>query len=152
MLKVPTVASELRARRLRWLQQMVLFPEKSRSTLAALVGQSYWEPDSPIDNKGNLTSASSPWLLQFFDDLDALAKVNSLFRKDWSEFGWNAVYRKAFCDSSFAVLKSYREFDKSSIRIHTVHLPGMQKSKPYTSIDPSTAHPPGIEKPKTWSR
>ena len=152
MLKVPTVASELRARRLRWLQQMVLFPEKSRSTLAALVGQSYWEPDSPIDNKGNLTSASSPWLLQFFDDLDALAKVNSLFRKDWSEFGWNAVYRKAFCDSSFAVLKSYREFDKSSIRIHTVHLPGMQKSKPYTSIDPSTVHPPGIEKPKTWSR
>lgn len=110
------------------------YPEQSSSTIAALVGRSIWEPDSPLDTHGRLTATSNPWLKKYFDDLDALAKINASFRKVWQAIAWNAVYTDDFLEAPLAAIQSYHDPPKRSIRVQKSHItfPGMQKLKPYS--------------------
>jgi len=73
---------------------MLRYPHKSKSAIAAFVGQSIWERTAPLDAYGHLSEAANPWLMQYFDDLDAVAKINSSFRAVWHAFAWNAFYEK----------------------------------------------------------
>ena len=82
-LRIHTVSSELRYRRLSWLQSLASSGSKASSTFAALCGTTVWEQSEELDRDGNLSSSSNPWLRQFFQDLQILAKNDERFRKTW---------------------------------------------------------------------
>ena len=57
------VQIELRVRRLKWLQELVAFPENNKMVIAALLGTMQFEKSTPVPN---------PWADQMLDDIKSL--------------------------------------------------------------------------------
>ena len=71
MLRAPTIESELRARRVKWLQSIARQPEENRSLLAALTGKFEWDSSIQLSAGGGATSVTNPWLVQFLHELES---------------------------------------------------------------------------------
>ena len=69
-------AVELRVRRPKWLQMMLLHPESHIQPFGALFGHCYIGGMAPTDSHGRLTAVASPWLVQFYNDLWALREYD----------------------------------------------------------------------------
>eukprot|EP00971_Amphidinium_carterae_P061491 1217141-Amphidinium_carterae.1 len=61
----------LRIRRLKWLQQQVLFPSSSTLLRAVTFGHFSWEPSATLVD-GRLSERANPWALQWDADVQAL--------------------------------------------------------------------------------
>ena len=96
ILKIATLESELRARRVKWLQHLIKWPEAGAPTLHVLESRFLWESQEQIAANGKLTAATNPWTKQFFLDLKVAASVHSDFREQFQQFGWWSIYRHAF--------------------------------------------------------
>lgn len=77
--RVQTIASTLASRRLKWLQQLVKHSNLCAGTLALIYGCFLWEGKKQVGLGGRLTTASNPWLRQFYVDLKLLAMYDESF-------------------------------------------------------------------------
>eukprot|EP00930_Biecheleria_cincta_P040926 TRINITY_DN28022_c0_g1_i1.p1 TRINITY_DN28022_c0_g1~~TRINITY_DN28022_c0_g1_i1.p1 ORF type:complete len:170 (+),score=27.17 TRINITY_DN28022_c0_g1_i1:251-760(+) len=130
-----TIASELRHRRLSWLQSMARSEAKSASTFAALSGTSIWEKIEELDSEGSLTVHANPWLRQFFRDLQIYARHNSFFRKVWEERKWFAIFSDVFEGARFASVRTYIHEDSGNfLTSDDLLTPAMRRLKPYQCV------------------
>ena len=90
---------------------MVQHKSLTNITLAALHGTLLWEPVPPIDDNGNLTSSSHPWVRLFYADLSNLAQHNRQFSIDWSRDKWWSIFADSFQYVNTNKLKSYVDND-----------------------------------------
>ena len=96
-LGVATIASEMRSRRVKWLQQIGQHPENNLNMLAALTGSYGWDMIPQLTNDGWATERTNPWLTQFLEDLDAVCQDSEQVAKEILPVGWyGAFYSKAF--------------------------------------------------------
>ena len=97
LLHIPTVESELLARRLSWLQTMTRFPDHAKGMLSALHGFALWESQPTITPDGLLTAISNPWTRQFYSDLAFAAKHGSSeFASAWDRSHWWSIFSDEF--------------------------------------------------------
>eukprot|EP00972_Heterocapsa_arctica_P083711 12335209-Heterocapsa_arctica.AAC.1 len=75
-LHLPTVASYLRAQRMKWLKSIMWHPFHNATLLAALAGSSVWDDFSPLDELGVPRHTANPWLRQFWNDVHMLQSVS----------------------------------------------------------------------------
>lgn len=95
-LRVPTIASELRARRIRWLQNMCRWKTAGAITLHILESRFLWEHDDQIASNGRLTNLSSPWVVQFYRDIKIASEYCPRFQEQFILLGWWSIYTNAF--------------------------------------------------------
>lgn len=103
--RIADVATELRVRRLKWLQGVVLDPDGQCQLIAALFAQLPGEPEATLTEDG-LGDDANPWARQLDRDLRALAaeddgEVVREVAPDWRElFAPQAAERFAHIDVS----------------------------------------------------
>ena len=90
-----TIASILTFRRLRWLQNIAIFPEEHLQLLGALYGDLPWSRPQ-IDARGFATRWASPFLQQIFDDFDILALYNEAFSDSLGDSGIYVMFKDEF--------------------------------------------------------
>ena len=91
-LKVATIASELRSRRVKWLQQIGQHPEDNMNMLALLTGIYEWDVTPQLTNGGWATSETNPWLAQFLEDLVAVCQDSNFVAQEMLPAGWYGVF------------------------------------------------------------
>eukprot|EP00930_Biecheleria_cincta_P075218 TRINITY_DN6238_c0_g1_i1.p1 TRINITY_DN6238_c0_g1~~TRINITY_DN6238_c0_g1_i1.p1 ORF type:complete len:336 (-),score=45.12 TRINITY_DN6238_c0_g1_i1:318-1325(-) len=119
---VPTLQSELSARRLKWLQQLVRWYSAGAPTLHLLEAKFLWESEEQISQTGKLTQATNPWTLQFYSDIKTAVRKLPHLQQLFGSIGWWFIYTEEFqtikpCviksyDSAAAVVVSYEDFAK----------------------------------------
>ncbi len=103
VLKILSIERELRARRVKWLQNVTGRPEENVNMLAALTCRFGWEQIPQVDDNGWATKAANPWLVQFLCDLSKVAEVQHLFATQFAQQRWFAISaRPSFCSSMLA--------------------------------------------------
>ena len=95
-LRVHTIASELRYRRLRWLQSLLSTGEKGYTALAALHGFVMWESETPVDRDCFLSESAHPWIRLFYDCLQELSSLNRCFCEARQKQHWWSIYTDEF--------------------------------------------------------
>ncbi len=91
-LNIPTIESELRARRVKRLQSIARQPEENRSLLAALTGKFAWDSSIQLSAGGRAMSVTNPWLAQFLCDLWRVAEIQPSFATQFARQGWYAIF------------------------------------------------------------
>ena len=98
-LRVATVASEMRSRRMKWLQQIGQNPENNMNMLAALTGSYEWDMMPQLTNDGWATETTNPWLTQLLEDLVAVCHDSEQVAREILPVGWyGAFYSRAFME------------------------------------------------------
>ena len=96
-LGVATIASEMRSRRIKWLQQIGQHPERNMNMLAALTGSYEWDMIPQLTNEGWATEETNPWLAQFLKDLDYVCQDSEQVAQEMIPAGWYGI----FCSKAF---------------------------------------------------
>ena len=75
---IGTVQTELRIRRLKWLQSMVEYPKENADIIAAVFGSLMFERQRtippPLDADGRILIHSHSWLKQLAEDMQTLCE------------------------------------------------------------------------------
>ena len=73
LLRIATVDSELQYRRVRWYQQMAMYPVEAASLMATMFGSFSW--DKPVlDADGHILPEANPWAMQLGEDIEAVRR------------------------------------------------------------------------------
>ena len=95
-LRIHTIASTLRQRRLRWLQHMVRHPNHHKLYFASMFGRFGWEIcRRELDDHGKPVQHAVPALRQMYDDLAAAVPEFQGFQPGWMQL-------LLACDPSFS--------------------------------------------------
>eukprot|EP00972_Heterocapsa_arctica_P048556 7156634-Heterocapsa_arctica.AAC.1 len=84
-LHIPSIASFLCAQRIRWLQRIIGQPDAHMLLLAVVTGRSRISHGDALDASYQITQHASPWLRQWWRDLQEVAKVAFLSIKTSSD-------------------------------------------------------------------
>ena len=85
-LRIHTIASTLRQRRLRWLQHMVRHPNHHKLYFASMFGRFGWEIcRRELDDHGKPVQHAVPALRQMYDDLAAAVPEFQGFQPGWMQ-------------------------------------------------------------------
>ena len=107
-LGIPSVQSELQARRVKWLQQIGKRPEEYLSMLAALTGTYSWDPTEQLAEDGWASEHANPWLAQFLEDVRAVCAASTEVAEEVGPLGWRGVFSSwAFLKFNSARLRGY---------------------------------------------
>ena len=66
---------ELLIRRLKWWQQLAVWPDDAHQVLTAMLGQCGVELEPTVDEQGSVLEDANPFALRLTDDLTKLAEI-----------------------------------------------------------------------------
>ncbi len=93
---IPTIVSDLRCRRLKWLRGIVQHSGDHHSLMATLTGALNFGMRAEVDSMGRLCKGANPRLKQFYADLAALAERDDEFALAFGISGWFAICTDLF--------------------------------------------------------
>ena len=116
---IASTATELRIRRLKWLQNMARFPKSHVLPLAALFGTCKGEQMDPALEctcaDGSIGAGANPWTRQAFNDIASLQEID---RGADLLYGLNGKYVKLFTNKELA--SEFAEIDLDELRRNEV--------------------------------
>ena len=86
-LGISSVQSELRARRIKWLQKIGRRPDENLGMLAALTGTYSWDQTEQLAADGWASEHANPWLAQFLEDVRAVCAASPEVADEVGPFG-----------------------------------------------------------------
>ena len=117
-MKVATVESELRHRRLKWWQSILTHPDDNKQVRAAMFGNTMYEnEDGPAMENGIIIERPvNPWAKQIILDINELAeKTNEKTADEWiqdtgdEQFLWGLEFRRQIMESDTTIVREYKE-------------------------------------------
>ena len=93
-LGISTIASDLQARRVKWLQKMARFPYDHVNVLAALHCKFPWDEGPQVSAQGRHTVHTNVFLQMMLQDIAAVEAKDQKIKHELQSVGWRGFFLK----------------------------------------------------------